>query len=73
MNSIDTTRINAALAGKKTEGEIEEALRGECIDYTKRHDGYGDAILTLTGGCGQIQIHRNGSGYSLRDMTGRRA
>jgi hypothetical protein len=71
MNSIDTTRINAALAGKKTEGEIEEALRGEGIDYTKRYDSYGDAILTLTGAL--IQIHRNGSGYSLRDMTGRRA
>lgn len=71
MNSIDTTRINAALAGKKTEGEIEEALRGAGISYTKRVDGYGDAILDVEGK-GQIQIHRNGSGYSLRDVTGRR-
>lgn len=73
MSNIDMTRINAMLDGKKTEGEIEDALRAAGIGYTKRVDGYGDAILTLTGGRRQVQIHRNGSGYTVRDMTGRRA
>lgn len=71
MHKIDATRLDSVLAGKRTEGEIEEALRAAGIGYSKRVDGYGDAILTLDN-TDQIQIHRNGSGYSLRDASGRR-
>lgn len=71
MHKIDATRLDAVLAGKRTEGEIEEALRAAGIGYSKRVDGYGDVILTLDS-TDQIQIHRNGSGYSLRDASGRR-